>query len=128
MFLTTVTVQAKDNTIGIASYYADIFVGRLTANGEIYTHDRMTCAHKTLPFGTKLKVTNLNNDKSVVVTVNDRGPFVKGRVVDLTKAAARKIDMLHKGIVRVSVEIIDSKGNLIPLEEEAIELSEALSF
>lgn len=111
------TVHARENFMGVASYYADMFEGRLTANGEIYTHDRMTCAHKTLPFGTVLKVTNLSNDKSVIVTVNDRGPFIKGRVVDLTKAAARKIDMIHRGIAKVKVEIIDEDGNTFPLEE-----------
>ncbi len=115
--ISTVTVQAKENFMGVASYYADMFEGRLTANGEIYSHNGMTCAHKTLPFGTLLKVTNLSNDKSVIVTVNDRGPFIKGRVVDLTKSAARKIDMIHRGIVNVKVEIIDEDGNIFPLEE-----------
>ncbi len=122
------SVEAKDNFVGIASYYADMFVGKLTANGEIYTHDKMTCAHKTLPFGTKLKVTNLKNERSVIVTVNDRGPYVKGRVVDLTKEAAKKIDMVRSGIVEVKVEILNEDGNLFPLDEEVLNTSDILDF
>ena len=91
---------------GEASYYADKFEGRLTANGERFDQDELTCAHKTLPFNTVLKVTNLDNGKSVVVRVNDRGPFIDGRVVDLSKAAAKKIEMIRAGVVKVKCEII----------------------
>ncbi|MCR4823302.1 MAG: septal ring lytic transglycosylase RlpA family protein, partial [Treponema sp.] len=97
----------KDNAK--ASYYADKFHGRKTANGEIFNMYDMTCAHKSLPFGTKLKVTNLDNGKSVEVRVNDRGPFVAGREVDLSKAAAVKLDMIKTGTARVKIEILDGK-------------------
>jgi rare lipoprotein A len=76
----------------IASWYGNPFHGRLTANGEKYNMYELTCAHKTLPFGTKLKVTNKKNKKSVIVRANDRGPFVKDRVVDLSKKASSKIE------------------------------------
>ena len=66
----------------------------------------LTCAHKTLPFGTKLKVTNLKNKKSVVVRVNDRGPFVRGRIIDLSVAAAKKIDMIRDGVAKVKIKIV----------------------
>ena len=92
--------------VGIASYYADKFVGRTTASGEKYTHHKLTAAHKTLPFGTKVLVTNFDNGKTVVVIINDRGPFVKGRIIDLSKSAARKLDFLQKGLTKVSVKVI----------------------
>jgi rare lipoprotein A len=91
---------------GIASYYADKFDGRKTANGEIFNQKLLTAAHKTLPFGTIVRVTNLRNNKQVVVRINDRGPFIEGRVIDLSLAAAREIDMVRDGIVKVKVEII----------------------
>lgn len=90
----------------MASYYGDQFHGRKTASGETFNKWDFTCAHKKLPFGTKLKVTNLKNRKSVVVRVNDRGPFVKGRIVDLSYAAAKKIGMVKDGVVKVKIEII----------------------
>jgi len=92
---------------GVASWYGGIFQGRKTANGEIYDTYSFTCAHKTLPFGTVLKVTNLKNNKSVVVRVNDRGPFVDGRIIDLTYAAAKKLDMIHDGTAYVSIETVN---------------------
>lgn len=92
--------------IGLASYYADSFEGRLTANGEIFSQKAMTAAHKTLPFGTRLKVLNLENNKTCIVRINDRGPFVKGRILDLSYQAASKLDMLKKGVVRVQLTIL----------------------
>jgi rare lipoprotein A len=89
---------------GYASYYADKFVGRPTASGEIYDASKLTAAHKTLSFGTIVKITNLNNRKSVIVKVNDRGPFVAGRIIDLSKTAAKQIDMLGAGVVKVKIE------------------------
>ncbi|WP_066632132.1 septal ring lytic transglycosylase RlpA family protein [Labilibacter marinus] len=91
---------------GKASYYADKFEGRKTASGEIYQHQLKTAAHKTLPFGTKVKVTNLANNKSVVVKINDRGPFIKGRIIDLSKSAASEIDGVLPGIIDVKIEVI----------------------
>ena len=92
-----------------ASYYADKFHGRKTASGEVFNMYSMTCAHKTLPFGTVLRVTNLGNSKTVDVRVNDRGPFVKGREIDLSKAAAQKLDMIKSGTARVKIEIVNQK-------------------
>lgn len=88
---------------GKASYYADFFHGRLTSNGEIFSQDSLTCAHRTLPFGTYLKVTNKRNNQEVIVRVNDRGPFIEGRVIDLSRAAAEQLGMIHAGVVRVEV-------------------------
>jgi rare lipoprotein A len=92
--------------MGKASYYADKFHGRQTASGEIFNMNNMTCAHKTLSFGTRLLVKNLNNGKTVIVRVNDRGPFVGNRVIDLSKAAAQKLDMISSGVIDVEITIL----------------------
>ncbi|MEJ7827854.1 MAG: septal ring lytic transglycosylase RlpA family protein [Segetibacter sp.] len=86
---------------GRASYYADKFEGRKTANGEIFSQDKMTAASKTLPFGTKVTVKNITNGRTVKVRVNDRGPFVAGRTIDLSKKAAQKINMVDAGVADV---------------------------
>ncbi len=99
--------------MGKASYYAKRATGSRTANGEQLHHDSMTCAHRTLPFGTKLKVTHLGNDSSVVVRVNDRGPYVRGRIIDLSWGAARRLNMLSEGIADVFIEPADEI--IIPL-------------
>ncbi|MCX7879685.1 MAG: septal ring lytic transglycosylase RlpA family protein [Ignavibacteria bacterium] len=91
---------------GLASFYDDRFVGRITASGEIYTHREYTAAHRHLPFGTIVKVLNLENGKVVNVRINDRGPFVKGRIIDLSKSAAKDLEMLDDGVVRVRIEVI----------------------
>ncbi|HAI84313.1 MAG TPA: septal ring lytic transglycosylase RlpA family lipoprotein [Chitinophagaceae bacterium] len=88
---------------GKASYYADKYEGRKTASGEVYRGSKFTAAHRTLPFGTIVTVRNLKNNKTVVVKINDRGPFVAGRIIDLSKAAARKIDMIKDGVVSVEI-------------------------
>lgn len=101
------TIQAQSYAkVGIASYYADKFVGRTTASGEKYTHKKLTAAHKTLPFGTKVRVKNLANGEKVVVRINDRGPFVKGRIIDLSKSAARKLDFIDKGVTKVEIKVV----------------------
>lgn len=87
---------------GQASYY---WQGQRTANGERFNPDGVTCAHRTMPFNTYLRVTNLHNGKSVVCRVSDRGPFVAGRVVDLSRGAARVINMIEAGVVPVKVEV-----------------------
>ncbi len=92
---------------GIASYYADKFHGRKTSSGEIYNKNFFTAAHRTLPFGTKVKVTNLKNSREVIVIINDRGPMITKRVIDLSRAAAEQIDMIYDGIVEVEIEIIE---------------------
>ncbi len=92
---------------GKATYYADHFQDKKTASGEIFSQDSLTAAHQTLPFNTYLKVTNLKNAKSVVVKVNDRGPFGGGDyIIDLSKTAARKIEMLKAGVAKVRVEVV----------------------
>ncbi len=92
---------------GYASYYADEFHGRKTSNGETFDMNALTAAHKALPFNTRLKVTNLDNGSSVVVRVNDRGPFVEGRIIDLSLAGAKAIGMLGPGTARVLLEVIE---------------------
>lgn len=94
---------------GKASYYADKFKGKPTASGEKYLPSKMTAAHKSLPFGTMVEVVNLKNDKSVKVRINDRGPFIRGRIIDLSKAAAKKIDLINDGVVNVEVRVIKKK-------------------
>lgn len=88
---------------GKASYYANKFEGRKTASGQIYRHRKMTAAHRSLPFGTEVKVTNLQNGKSVKVEINDRGPFVAGRIIDVSQKAAKKLEMVHQGVVSVEI-------------------------
>lgn len=95
--------EVSGTETGMASFYAESYNGRKTANGEIYNSSKLTAAHKKLPFGTKVKVTNLSNGKSVKVRINDRGPFVAGRIIDLTRSAAKKIDMVNAGVVRVRI-------------------------
>lgn len=89
---------------GKASYYANSFNGKKTASGETFNNKKLTAAHKTLPFGTVVRVTNTSNGKTVKVTITDRGPFVKGRVIDLTEKAASKIGMLDQGIAQVEIK------------------------
>lgn len=95
---------------GKASYYADKFEGRPTASGATFHQRKLTAAHKTLPFGTKVKVVNLTNGKSVKVRINDRGPFVQGRIIDLSKKAADKIGMTQKGVQEVEIKYKKKKS------------------
>lgn len=95
---------------GWASWYGPGFDGNLSASGERFNQYAMTAAHKTLPFGTEVRVTNLDNGRSVVVRINDRGPFIPGRVIDLSTAAARVLGMVNSGVAPVKVEVIDSRG------------------
>jgi rare lipoprotein A len=91
---------------GKASYYAMKFQSKKTASGELYDRDKKTAAHKKLPFGTKVRVTNVKNSKSVTVKINDRGPFVKGRIVDLSSSAFSRIADLGAGVIEVKIEVI----------------------
>jgi rare lipoprotein A len=93
---------------GKASFYADKFDGSLTASGEKYKHSKLTAAHKTLPFGTKIRVTNLANNKSVEVVINDRGPYVEDRILDLSRSAAEKLEFINQGLADVKVEVVDA--------------------
>lgn len=92
---------------GLASYYSDQFMGKITASGEAYNPNYLTAAHRTLPFGTLIKVVNIENGKEVLVRVNDRGPFVEGRIVDLSKKAAKSIGIFEKGLARVRIEVVE---------------------
>jgi len=95
---------------GVASYYAREHDGLRTASGERYDMDEMTAAHRTLPFGTRVRVTNLENGRHVVVRINDRGPFRRGRVVDVSYAAARKLGLVRSGLARVRLEVVGEEG------------------
>jgi peptidoglycan lytic transglycosylase len=105
-----------DGTYGTASWYGGKFIGRKTANGEIFTSQSLTAANKTLPFNTSVLVTNLNNNKSVIVRINDRGPYVGDRVIDLSYAAAKTIDMVGTGTAPVRLEIV-KPGEGIGIQE-----------
>jgi rare lipoprotein A len=95
---------AAKSTTGIASYYKS---GKQTANGERFNPNGLTAAHRTLPFGTKVRVTNLRNGKSVVVRINDRGPFIRGRVIDLSLGAAIFVGMTKSGVAKVTYSILN---------------------
>ncbi|KFF00374.1 lipoprotein [Chryseobacterium formosense] len=99
------TTDAKKTSY--ASYYHDKFNGRKTASGEVFDNSKLTAAHRTLPFGTEIRVTNLNNGKEVIVTVNDRGPFHSSRVLDMSKAAFDEIGNIDRGTIPVEYEIVD---------------------
>lgn len=97
-----------DGETGMASWYGHPYHGRASASGEIYDMEQMTAAHRTLPFGTMVRVHDLDNEKTVDVRINDRGPFVDGRIIDLSHAAARAIEMIGPGIARVQLEILNA--------------------
>jgi rare lipoprotein A len=92
---------------GLASWYGGKFQGRLTSSGDVFDTNGKTAAHRTLPFGAIVKVVNLENGKSTIVEINDRGPFVEGRIIDLSRAAAEEIGMVAQGVANVSLEVID---------------------
>lgn len=95
---------------GVASYYSNSFKGRRTASGDKFRQHKLTAAHKTIPLGTRVKVTNLRNDRSVKVVINDRGPYVPGRIIDLSKKAARRLNMLKEGITEVEIRYKKKKN------------------
>lgn len=98
---------------GEASWYGPGFAGRLTASGEVFDPAEMTAAHKTLPFGTLVRVTNLHNGRSAIVRINDRGPFKPGRIIDLSREAARSVGMLGSGTARVRVDVLSVQGGVL---------------
>ncbi len=100
--------QILKDSVGIASYYAEKFNGRKTANGDKFDNTKYTAAHRTLPFGTNVLVTNPKNNKQVVVKINDRGPYAKNRLIDLSKAAAKELDLIVAGIGKVHIKVLDS--------------------
>lgn len=99
-------VPQSDSAVGYASFYSNKFIGKKTASGEIFRQDKLTCAHNSLPMGTILKVTNLKNDKSVTVRVNDRLHRRNARLVDLSRAAAKTLDFKDGGVIKVRVEVL----------------------
>jgi rare lipoprotein A len=102
----------RSTETGLASWYGHPYHGRAAANGEIYDMEKLTAAHRTLPFGTMVRVTNLSNGKSVDVRIIDRGPFVAGRIIDLSHAAAEAIEMIGPGVAQVRVDILSLQANM----------------
>ena len=102
LFLLVATLAFSQKSVK-ASYYHSKFEGRTTSSGSIYRADSLTCAHKTLPFGTRLKVENPDNNSFVIVEVTDRGPFIRGREIDLSFAAAQRIGIVHEGVAEVTM-------------------------
>ena len=99
-------IMAQRTSQGIASYYSDKLHGRRTSSGEKYHRDSLTCAHRSLPFGTLVRVRSLKNDKEVVVRVTDRGPFSRRFIIDLSRAAAKQLGFLHAGICKVELTVL----------------------
>ena len=93
---------------GIASWYGVPYHGQRSASGEIYDQEKLTAAHRTLPFGTKVRVRRLDTDESIVVRINDRGPFVKSRIIDLSRAAAARLGMMGSGVAPVTLEVVET--------------------
>ena len=111
---TPVVVHPGDTEEGVASWYGHPYHGRAAANGEIYDMEKMTAAHRTLPFNTWVKVYDLDNNRTTQVRITDRGPFVGGRIIDLSHAAARELEMIGPGIARVRVEVIAAPPDATP--------------
>jgi rare lipoprotein A (peptidoglycan hydrolase) len=106
------TSQPTMMETGVASWYGPKFHGKLTASGEVFNQEKFTAAHQTLPWGSRVKVTNLANGKSVDVRINDRGPFGKGRIIDLSRAAARALGIVGRGLTTVRVEWLSEQTGL----------------
>ena len=128
-----VVVSFAQVQTGKASFYADKFEGSPTASGEKYKHNKLTGAHKTLPFGTKVRVTNTANNQSVEVVINDRGPYVEGRIIDLSKSAAEQLGFVNQGLADVKLEVIDpGEGKTSdpgrPIEHVMVEEKEFYDF
>ena len=122
------SARVGDRLIGIASWYGPNFHAKRTSNGEIYDMYAMTAAHKTLPMNTMVKVTNLENGKSVIVRVNDRGPFVARRIIDLSNVAARKIDMVKKGTAKVKITILGFNAKIARTKAQRDEVATVGKF
>ncbi|MSV28206.1 MAG: septal ring lytic transglycosylase RlpA family protein [Bryobacterales bacterium] len=113
----------RQGETGIASWYGNPYHGRVTASGEIYDMDKVSAAHRTLPFQTRVRVHNLDNGKTLEVRINDRGPFIGGRIIDLSRAAAGAIGMIGPGLARVRLEILSPQGaSLEPLSAYAVQV------
>ncbi len=116
MSLTLLCAQTQK---GKATYYSKRMTGARTSSGERLHHDSLTCAHRTYPFGTMLRVTNLNNGREVVVRVTDRGPHARGRIIDLSWAAAEALDIIDHGVAMVKVEVVNGQDGIPYRREEA---------
>lgn len=123
MALTALVTPALASQTGHASYYGKELAGKRTASGEKFNPSGMTAAHRNLPFGTRLKVTNLQNNKSVVVRINDRGPFVRGRTLDVSLGAAQALGFVGRGTARVTMEALD--GRATPAATAVLDVQEA---
>lgn len=135
LFMLTVSLTVLGQIqVGKASYYSKRATGRMTASGDRLHHDSLTCAHRSYPFGTLLQVTNPSNGRMIVVRVNDRGPFVRGRIVDLSWAAAKVLGILSTGVANVIIEPLEhfhipmkrDRDNILPRVYEAVETEEFL--
>ena len=111
------SINDRHGRVGMASWYGDKWRGRKTANGERFDPDKLTAAHRLLPFGTVVMVTNLKNGLQVEVVINDRGPYINGRIIDLSKAAARRLDMIEDGLVKVKLRIMSKASGSIALSK-----------
>jgi len=109
----TPAAKPKPIAVGRASWYGPAFTGKKTASGEIFDDDKFTAAHRTLPLGSAVKVTNLSNGKSVKVAINDRGPYAGNRIIDLSRAAARAIGMIDDGVIEVRIDPL-TDGSAVP--------------
>lgn len=119
LLLLNTVAQTVDSVTGMASFYGNKLHGKRTSDGSRYHKDSLTCAHKTLPFGTFLKVKNQLNGKEVIVKVTDRGPFVRGRIVDLSMAAAKELNFVTAGIAKVEVEeVTKEEAHLYALQRQ----------
>ena len=105
-YLAPKAIEATKSELGLASWYGEEFEGNPTASGEIYDMNELTAAHRTLPLGTRIRVTNLRNQRSLIVRINDRGPFIENRFLDLSMAAARKLGFKGAGLALVRAEVI----------------------
>jgi rare lipoprotein A len=126
-------VSLGQTQTGKASFYADKFEGHPTASGEKYKHNKLTAAHKTLPFGTVVRVTNLANGSTVEVKINDRGPYIEGRVIDLSKSAAEKLGFINLGVTDVKLEVVDagdgkSKSQPVSIDNVSVDEDEYYDF
>ena len=133
LFLCLCGLAFAQTQTGKASFYADKFEGQPTANGDKYKHSKLTAAHKSLPFGTKVRVTNLANNESVEVVINDRGPYVDGRIIDLSRSAAEKLGFINLGIADVKLDVVDagdgkSKSQPVTIDNVAVDENEYYDF
>lgn len=117
-----------DESFGISSFYANYFYNKPTSTGEILQRNQYTAAHMTLPFGTMVEVTNLANKRFVIVRINDRGPYKKGRIIDLTENPARWLKMTHHGLTKVRLKVVGFDGNIMLEPVDTLKVIAPISF